>query len=184
VTLSLDDIIFRTRALAQTHPFSHKAQAFHNRTIAREKTNQPFEEMGNWASNAITVGYCLRRVEEDDSGVATWSLGPEAGQDAFVLDEKSSDLADAIRTGEGTKYLLYAEPLLIDALDRIIGGEIERRISDLADKVDTEAFEELESYIGWWTLKGYCLRVAEQLAASGDAMEPEGAAGSGETQSQ
>ena len=167
MTLSLDDIIFRTRALAQTHPFTSRAQAYHNSTVARERTEQPAPDMGIWASYSMTAGYCLRRVEEEDDGrTGTWSPLPGQKVETQDLEELSSQVADQIRTDQAGGLLLYPEPLLIDALDRLIGGEIERRLSDIAENVDSDTFGELEAYIGWWVLKGYSLRVAEQLAGA------------------
>lgn len=168
MTLSLHDINFRTRALAQTHPFSRRAQAYVNATIAKERSERPNPDMSFWASQAITVGYCLRRVEEDDTGRLPATDDSSGGTKDVTaeLDQVTDDLVEKIQTDKFGEFLLYPQPLLIDALDRIIGGEIERRLPDLAEKVDKKTFEELESYIGWWTLKGYCLRVAEQLVGA------------------
>jgi len=130
--------------------------------------------MADWANHAITVGYCLRRVEEQDNGRdTTWDAGRSAEKgEVEALDDQSSELADLIRTDRGVPLFLWPEPLIIDAFDRIIFGEVERRISSYEEKLDEPAFQELESYIGWWTLKGYCLRVAEQLVtAEGEAKE-------------
>lgn len=170
MSLNPDEIVFRARALAQTHPFTSRAQAFLNTTIARERKEQPAEAMSDWASHAITVGYCLRKVEEEDTGRPPKPGGDSLPQDVATLDDKSTELADLIRTSEAGSldFLLYPESLVIDALDRIIFGEVERRLSHYEEKLDPQTFEELESYIGWWTLKGYCLRVAEQLVAAGD----------------
>lgn len=170
MSLNLDEIVFRARALAQTHPFTSRAQAFLNKTIARERTEQPAEAMSDWASHAITVGYCLRKVEEEDTGHSP-KLGSDSSPgDVAILDDRSTELADLIRTSESGSldFLLHPESVVIDALDRIIFGEVERRLSHYEEKLDPQTFEELESYIGWWTLKGYCLRVAEQLVAAGD----------------
>ena len=169
--MSLDphDIVFRTRALAQTHPFTSRGQAYLNQTIARERREQPAEAMADWANHAITVGYCLRRVEEEDNSRDTsWEAASKSDRDITALDERSSELADLIRTDHGEPLFLWPEPLIIEAFDRIIFGEVERRISAYEEKLDEPTFQELESYIGWWTLKGYCLRVAEQLVTADD----------------
>jgi len=173
VSLDSLDIVFRSRALAQTHPFTSRGQAYLNKTIARERREQPAEAMADWANHAITVGYCLRRVEEEDNGRDTgWEAGSTADRGVDVLDDRSSELADLIRTDKGAPLFLWPEPLIIDAFDRIIFGEVERRLSAYEEKLDEQTFQELESYIGWWTLKGYCLRVAEQLVtAEGEAKE-------------
>jgi len=161
MTLSLDEIVFRTRALAQAHPFSVRAQAYLTQTVARERAKQPAEEIGIWAGYAITVGYCLRRVEEVDAGEDGFAPPDDASSD---LDVASDDVADRIRTDRAGGLLLYDEPLVIQALDRIIAGEIDRRLSHGSDEIDSETFAALENYIAWWTLKGYALRVAEQIA--------------------
>lgn len=163
-----DSIVFRSRALAQTHPFTHKAQAYVNATVARERKEQPAEAMSDWASHALTVGYCLRRIEEEDVGLEPQlDQGAPSPEDAAILDSRSTELADFIRSSDSTPldFILFSESVLIDSLDRIIFGEVERRLSHYSDKLDPQTFEELESYIGWWTLKGYCLRVAEELMA-------------------
>lgn len=165
MTLPLDDLVFRTRALAQAHPFSQEAQAYFTRTVARERKEQAAEEIGVWAGHAITVGYCLRKVEEID-----------AGEDAFVpptglpddLDERSTEIADRVRTERAHGLLLYPEEFLIAALDRIIAGEVERRLSHGSDEIDRDTFAILENYLAWWTLKGYALRVAEQIGSNGE----------------
>ena len=175
MTLPLHDIIFRSRALAQSHPFTARAQAYLNQIIAQERANQPAPDMSFWASQAITVGYCLRKIEEDDSGKTMAAAGSTAGAagstagaaDAHeTLDQFTDDLVETIQNDTASEFYLYPEALIVDALDHIIGGEIERRLADIAEKVDKQTFEELESYIGWWTLKGYCLRVAEQLVGA------------------
>ena len=168
MTLPLHDIIFRSRALAQSHPFTARAQAYLNQIIAQERANQPAPDMSFWASQAITVGYCLRKIEEDDSGKTMAAAGSSPGSaDAHeTLDQFTDDLVERIQNDSASEFYLYPEALIVDALDHIIGGEIERRLADIAEKVDKQTFEELESYIGWWTLKGYCLRVAEQLVGA------------------
>jgi len=167
VTLSLDDIVFRSRALAQTHPFTRRAQAYLNSAVAREKADQPVQDMAIWASHAMTVGYCLRRVEEQDDGRSEkWEPAGESIEGWEQLEELTTNIANKISTEQASDFLLYPEPILVDALDRIIGGEVDRRLSDIAEGVDSDTFAELEQYVAWWTLKGYSLRVAEQLATA------------------
>jgi hypothetical protein len=55
---------------------------------------------------------------------------------------------------------------VIEALDRIIAGEIERRLSHWEDTIDQQTWEELEDYIAWWVIKGYAMRVAEEVFAA------------------
>jgi hypothetical protein len=159
MTLELDDIVFRTRALAQTHPFGPRAQAFVNRLAPLERAVQPVPEMGDWAVHAVTVGYCLRRVEEIDTGHPS-ELARLDGED---LEERSRALAEALRVGESQEVFLYPEQLVIDALDRLIAGEARRRLGrDAHRDLDPDALEALEEYIASWTVRGYALRVAER----------------------
>lgn len=166
MTLPLDDLVFRTRALAQAHPFSREAQAYFTRTVARERKEQAAEEIGVWAGHAITVGYCLRKVEEIDAEEAAFRPPLGLPED---LDERSTEIADLIRTEGAGELLLYPEEFLVAALDRIIEGEIERRLSHGSDEIDRETFEQLEAYLAWWTIKGYALRVAEQVHDAANA---------------
>ncbi|MFN2388952.1 MAG: hypothetical protein ABR575_05025 [Actinomycetota bacterium] len=159
MTLPLDQIVFRTRALAQAHPFTPRAQSYFTEVVGREQSLQEVPEIGTWAGYAITVGYCLRKVEESD---ADSSLDPPPGLPAD-LDACATDIADRIRTERAGGLLLYPEPLLVDALDRIIAGEVERRLSHGSDEIDAATFAQLETYLAWWTIKGYALRIAEQL---------------------
>lgn len=168
MSLPVEEIVFRSRALAQAHPFTPRAEAYLKSVVAREQSVQPAPEIGVWAGYAIRVGYCLRRVEENDAEAS----GPlqEAADISGDLDRLSSDIADRIRTETAGALLLYPEELVVEALDRIIAGEVERRLSHGSDKIDRETFGELESYLAWWVIKGYALRVAELLGTD-DAKE-------------
>lgn len=159
MTLALDDIVFRTRALAQAHPLSRPAQAYLKRMVSEQQEQQPAPEFGIWAGYALTVGYCLRRVEESDAD-GTLAAPPGLPVD---LDELSTEIGDRIRTDQAEGLLFYPEPLVVSALDRIIAGEVERRLSHGSDQIDRDTFEQLEAYLAWWTIKGYALRVAEQV---------------------
>ncbi|MDQ3766782.1 MAG: hypothetical protein M3346_05500 [Actinomycetota bacterium] len=160
MTLELDEIVFRTRALAQAHPFTPRAQSYLKSTVAREQEQQAVDEIGIWAGYALTVGYCLRKVEESDTDDVSMSAPDDLSRD---LDELASDIADRIRTERADGLLLYPEPLVVSALDRIIAGEVERRLAHGSDRIDRETFERFEAYLAWWTIKGYALRVAELL---------------------
>lgn len=158
--LELEDLLFRTRALAQAHPFTPAAYRFVTAVVERERRRQPVEEMGVWAGHALTAGYCLRCVEEaDDVGWEPPALpaGPED------LGQLADRIAVAIRTDGAESYLCYPPERVVSALDALIAGEVERRLGGLADLVDDETWEELEEYLAWWTIKGYALRVAETV---------------------
>ncbi|MDP3983953.1 MAG: hypothetical protein Q8Q52_02960 [Acidimicrobiia bacterium] len=159
----MDDLVFRTRALAQAHPLSAAASTYVNTTVARERTRQPAPEMGFWAGAALTVGYCLRKVEEVDR----FGHHPPAARepDPTVLDRTAQVIAGAIRTGTAERHLLNPEGLLVAALDRLIAGEIDRRLEHWRDTIPVEAERELEEYLAWWVIRGYALRAAEVAMA-------------------
>lgn len=160
MTLTQDELMFRSRALAQSHPFTPQAQSYLNRTVARERADQAAPEIGIWAGMAMTAGYCLRRVEEMDADGVLDAPPALGGSD---LDELSTKIAELIRTDGAEGLLLYPEAEVVDALDRMIAGEVERRLSHWEGTIDDNSYEQLESYIAWWTIKGYALRVAEQV---------------------
>lgn len=154
--MSNDSLVFKARALAQAHPFTISGQRYLDSIIARERSTQPRPEIGEWAGHALTAGYCLRRVEE----VAV--LGKQASVEELDLvkaDRQSTEVAVKVRT-TGAGYLL-SEDEVVATLDKLIGGEIERRLADLKGTLGAETWTELEDYIAWWVIKGYALRVAE-----------------------
>lgn len=160
MTLPLDDIVFRARALAQTHPFSREVQGYVNRMAARERESQPSTSLGDWAVHAVTAGYCLRRVEEIDSGATFTAPLPMTAD----LDDLSDEIARRIRWEDAQELLLYPEDLVVAALDRLIAGDARRRLGrDARRDLDEEMVDELEEYIAGWIIKGYALRVAEQI---------------------
>lgn len=159
MTFTPDELVFRARALAQAHPFTPRAQAFLRDTIADETRDQGVEQMGIWAGYALTVGYCLRRVEENDAGTSPAPIDGLPGD----LGAASDAISEAIRNGDAEGLLAYDEPTIVAALDRVIAGEIERRLSDGREVLDGTTFASLEGYIAWWVVKGYALRIAEQL---------------------
>ena len=158
--LELEELIFRSRALGQSHPFSPRAYRYVNQIIARERTSQPVPELGIWAGHAITAGYCLRRVEEDDAGGDVGEAPDSLPDD---LDEAATTIAGMIRTEGAGPYLLYPEVRLVEALDRLIAGEIERRLGHWDGTIDEKSWRGIEEYLAWWVVKGYALRAAEGL---------------------
>lgn len=158
--LALDELIFRARALGQSHPFSPRVYRYVNGVVNRERERQPAPDIGIWCGHAITAGYCLRCVEEDDSELDPRSCAVELPAD---LDEAANHIAAAIRTDGAEPFLLYPEPHLVAALDRMIAGEIERRLDQWGEDVDDRAASQLAEYLAWWTVKGYALRVADRL---------------------
>lgn len=164
--------VVRARALAQTHPFTARGYRYVNGVVAHERETQPSSEMGVWAGQALMVGYCLRRVEEQDA-----AAGEAPGREAAAtlprgLDEAATHVARLLRTEGAEPYLMSDEDQLVDALDRLIEGEVERRLGDWeeAERLDERMKAQLEEYLAAWTIKGYALRVVDRLL-SDDAPE-------------
>lgn len=161
--LDFDDLIFRARALGQAHPLSPQAYRYVNRIVARERTSQPVEELGIWAGHAITSGYSLRRVEEQDTEETLEELPEALGED---LDEAATRVAELLRTEGAKPYLLYAEDRVVEALDHLIAGEIERRLSHWEGQIDDGSWHEIEEYLAWWVIKGYALAVVDHFLSA------------------
>ena len=163
--LELEELIFRTRALGQTHPFTPRAYRYLNARVTHERKTQPVDALGIWAGNALTVGYCLRCVEEQDVGRVI-DVAPEPLPDDF--DAAGSHIAQLIRTDGADQYLLYPEEDVVAALDRLIMGELERRLGAQDAVVEGragETSEDVTEYLAWWVIKGYALRIADHLVA-------------------
>lgn len=161
--LDLDTWIFRSRALGQAHPFTPRAYRQVNAMVMREREAQISEEIGVWAGHAITVGYCLRVVEEYHAGEVEADPAASASLPGD-LDEASTYLAQLVRTEGAEPYLLSDEDHLVDALDRMIQGEVERRLGVREQSsLDDASWEQMEEYLAWWTIKGYALRVVERF---------------------
>lgn len=153
-----DSLVFKARALAQAHPLSPSAERYVNRVVARERTTQPQAEIGIWAGNGLTVGYCLRRIEE----VEVTGERMDATDLVFdVADARASDVAASIRTDAPDGTFLMSEETIVRTLDELIAGEIDRRLDHWKGTVSTDTWAELEEYIAWWVVKGYALRIAE-----------------------
>lgn len=170
--VDFDRWIVRARALGQTHPFTMRSYRYVNAVVDRERARQPSDEVGVWAGHAITVGYCLRCVEEDDAGHGEVPTSAPSLPDS--LDAAATHVARLLRTEGADPYLLSAEDDLVEALDHLIGGEIERRLGEWgqADQGNESARAELEEYLAWWTIKGYALRVVDQLLPDNAAEHP------------
>lgn len=163
--LTAEDLAYRSRALAQAHPLTHLARSYVDRAVAEQRTSQPIPEIGIWAGAAAIGGYCLRRVEESESGL---ELAPADGEppDLDALEEATSGIAADLRSEGGGGHLLGDEDRTVEALDRIIASEVSRRLDHWKDDVDQAAWAELEEYLTWWVVKGYALRVAERATGA------------------
>lgn len=163
--VEFDRWVVRARALAQTHPFTPRSYRYVNGVVDHERQHQPSPEMGVWAGQALMAGYCLRRVEEQDGPDGQ---GPGAAAAASLpasLDAAASHVAELLRTEGAEPYLMSREEQVVEALDRLIEGEVERRLGDWAEgeRLDEDMRAELEEYLAAWTIKGYALRVVDQL---------------------
>lgn len=151
------DLAFRARALAQAHPLSAAVQRIVNRAVADEGRAQPLQEAGVWAGAALTQGYCLRKVEEALTGIASETeQGLAVGDDE--LERIAAEVAADLRQGSG-------DDVTVAALDLLVGSQVEHRLDQWRDEVDASAWHELEQYLTWWVVKGYALRRAEMPAA-------------------
>lgn len=168
MTLTPEELTFRARALAQAHPLSALAKQFVDRAVAAQRTSQPLPEIGIWAGAAVVNGYCVRRVEEDEAGVAFAAVPvPPGGTDEALdaLDEAASGIAADLRSGDPSPHLVGDGERLFATLDRIVASEVDRRLDHWRDTIDEGAWAELEEYITWWVVKGYAVRVAERAFA-------------------
>lgn len=152
----VDELCFTARALAQTHPMTRSALRYRHDRHAEERERQPATEIADWASTALLVGYCLRRSEEQAAGVDSEvrELTPDVlGTAAEIAGELTA--ADA-----GGRTLLEPD-MVIAALDRLISTELAKREEHVREQLDDAAWTELEDYIAWWVIHGYCVRAVE-----------------------
>lgn len=153
------DLVFRTRALAQAHPLSSVGHRYMRWIVDRERGTQVHPDMGEWAGHALTTGYCLRKVEEVDVKGAH----PVSAEitELETADDSATDVATTLRTTGLGDLALFPEAVLVDTLDRLILGEIDRRLDQWRDTTPPEVWRQLEDYLAWWVIKGYAFRVVE-----------------------
>lgn len=181
--LTAEAMAYRARALAQAHPLSKQARKYLDWAVAIQRTSQPVPEIGIWAGAALTEGYCVRRVEEEDLGLpgSQAADGPPAlpgaassnDDDApeITLDEleaAATKLAATLRSDPedvGPPPWGHPDPSyeqrLLDVLNRIVASQVSNRLMHWSDSIDDAAWAELEEYLAWWVVKGYALRMAE-----------------------
>ncbi|MGH9223558.1 MAG: hypothetical protein ACRD2W_07170 [Acidimicrobiales bacterium] len=164
--LQADQMAYRSRALAQTEPFTELARRLLNQWMQAERDAQP----GNfaiWANAAFTKGYCIRKVEEDDSALAFTTTPdgelPPTEQVVTATDE----ILTALRSDDGdiASVLIADQDRLFDVLDQVIGSEVRNRTEN-AGTISSRARVELEDYITYWVVRGYALRAAEQATGA------------------
>ena len=155
--IDIGDLCFTARALAQTHPMSESALRYRQSCFESERERQHVNELADWASTALLVGYCLRRSEERVAAVSV-SVGDV---DPETLAGRAGDLGVTLRTGDAGSVTLLSAEAAIAAIDRIIGTEIHKRHEHLREQLDDDAWAEFEGYVAWWVVHGYCVRAVE-----------------------
>ena len=164
--LNAEDLAYRARALAQAHPLTSLARRYVDKSVAEQRSSQPLPEIGIWAGAAAIGGYCLRRVEESETGLDLQPSDEEDPLELEALDEATVTIAAELRSEGAGGHLLGDEDRTIEALDRIIASEVSRRLDHWKDDIDQAAWGELEEYLTWWVVKGYALRVAETVTGA------------------
>lgn len=159
----LDDPVVRANALAQAHPLSETAFRYVRAMVDQERQAQPGEDLGVWAGHALTAGYCLRRIEEDHTGTILTTF---PGDLPTGLDQAARHVAGLIRTDGAEPYLLQPEGEVVALLDRMIAGEIDRRVGGWRGQVSDANLQEICEYIAWWVVKGYALCVVQRRGHS------------------
>jgi hypothetical protein len=156
-TIDIDDLCFTARALAQTHPMTDGALRHKQACFESERERQHIPDLADWATTALLVGYCLRRAEERASAatIEMIHIAPAAFADPVT------ELAELLRDGDAGSVTLLPADVAIAALDRIIGTEIHKRNEHVREQLADQAWSELERYISWWVVHGYCVRAAE-----------------------
>ena len=165
--LDADQMAYRSRALAQTEPFTQLAREVMDKAMAAEREAQP----GNfsvWANAAFTKGYCVRKVEEDDVAL---ELVANTGDDFPPLDQVlavTDQIVTALRSEDIdlTEHMISSEERLFDVLDQVIGSEVRNRTDNADSNLSPRAKGELEDYLTYWVVKGYALRAAEKATGA------------------
>ena len=159
-----EELAFRARALAQSHPLTPIAHRFVQTMVSDQRSLQSHVDAADWAGVELVAGYCLRRVEENAEG-----LHYEAAESTVTidsLDRLADEIATALRVGDPVPYLLGEPARTFVAMNQLIASEIEHRLCNLRDEVGAEDRGQFENYATAWIVKGYALRVAESLSGA------------------
>lgn len=97
--VTVDDLCFTARALAQTHPMTEAAHRYRQRCHRTERSRQPAPEPADWASTALLVGYCLRRAEEQQATAKPTRAEAGAGETRGALAGADSVRAEDAGVG-------------------------------------------------------------------------------------
>lgn len=155
--MQAEELAFRARALAQSHPLTDVATAFRAEHVALERQRQAMAQFAEWAAVAFMSGYCVRRVEE------TTVEGGVAAHDGAI--GRAGEIAAALRAGQ--QVTLLGDAVVVEALDRVITSEIAKRSDQWREQVGETEWTEFEAYAAWWVTFGYAARAAEMGATVG-----------------
>ena len=159
--LAADQMAFAARALAQSHPFTPLAKRISDQAIAAEREAQP-GDFSIWASSALTKGYCLRRVEEDDAGLVLGGAEESALPSVDDLEAATIPVIKALQSPDAPlDFLIGDEEQMLDVFNQVIGSEVRNRLDTAPNNLSSRGRAELEDYLTYWVLKGYALRTAE-----------------------
>jgi hypothetical protein len=164
--LAAEQMAYKSRALAQSEPFTQLARDVLDKSMTAEREAQP----GNfsvWANAAFTKGYCVRRVEEDDAALDYVTTPPESMPPRETVLATTDAIVTLLRSEEGElgEHAIADQDRLFEVLDRVIGSEVSVRTDNAGPTLSSRARIELEDYLTFWVVKGYALRAAE--AATG-----------------
>ena len=152
---------FAARALAQSHPFTNLAKGILDAAMEVERQAQP-GEFSIWAASALTKGYCVRRVEEDDEGMVMVAVEESALPSVEAVEAASVDFVKALQSENSSlDFFLGDEERTLEVLDRVIGSEVGNRLDNAPNNLNSRARAELEDYLTYWVIRGYALRTAE-----------------------
>ena len=156
-----EQMAFSARALAQSHPFTELAKRVYDSSIEEERKAQP-GDFAIWAGSAMTRGYCVRRVEEDEVGLVLTGADPEALPELDELNEGTASVIAALQSPDAPlDFLLVEQDRLLEVLDRVIGSDVLNRLDNAPTNLTSHGRSELEDYLTYWVIRGYALRAAE-----------------------
>lgn len=159
--LEAEQMAFAARALAQSHPFTNLAKGIVDAAMEAERKAQP-GEFSIWAASALTKGYCVRRVEEDDEGMVLVAAEESTLPSSEDVEALTLDLVKALQSEDSSlDFVLGDEERTLEVLDRIIGSEVGNRLDNAPANLTSRARAELEDYLTYWVIRGYALRTAE-----------------------
>lgn len=165
--LTSHDLGFRARALAQAHALTESALAYRRWRIGRDEPTHPIPELSTWAATAFLTGYCVRCVEESwptakpkapsSSPETDSDTDPETGWEDW--ERRASRFANTLTANTNATQIDHQT--VLDALDNVIGREIEKRAEHVKEQMGPADWEQFEEFIGWWVLHGYAIRAVE-----------------------